>query len=142
MAAREAKTKPTPGDVPAFLAAVNDPVRRADCAMLVALFGEITGAPAKMWGSSIVGFGCYRYTYASGHSGEAPLIGFSPRKGDLSIYLMSGFEEETDRLARLGKHKLGKACLYVKRLADIDLAVLRDLATGSVVEMRRRHPAR
>jgi hypothetical protein len=96
-----------------------------------------------MWGAAIVGFDKYRYTYASGHSGEACVVGFSPRKGDLSIYLLAGYEsaEVKAMLARLGKHKTGKACLYVKQLADVDLTVLAGLIERSVAETRRRWPA-
>jgi hypothetical protein len=137
----EAKTKPTTESVSAFLARIEDPIRRADCASLVALMQEATGEPAAMWGSSIVGFGRYRYTYDSGHSGESMLVGFSPRKGDLSLYVMAGNEAVADLLPGLGKHKAGKGCLYVKRLADVDQSVLREIVTRSAATIRERWPS-
>jgi len=93
-----------------------------------------------MWGTSIVGFGSYHYRYASGHEGDSCLAGFSSRKGDISIYVTAGFEGQEPLLANLGKHKAGKVCLYVKRLADVDLELLESLVEGSVAEMRRRYP--
>ena len=101
---------------------------------------RVTKAPATMWGASIVGFGQYHYKYASGHEGDSCLVGFSSRKGDISLYVTAGFEGREPLLARLGKHKTGKVCLYVRRLADIDLEVLESLVKGSVAEMRRRYP--
>lgn len=136
----ELKTRPTDQDPAAFVAAVADPVRRADCERLVALMSQATGAPPRLWGSSIVGFGHYRYRYASGHAGEWCEVGFSPRKGDLSIYLMAGFDGMEALLARLGRHKLGKSCLYVRRLADVDPGTLQAMIEHAVAEIRRRHP--
>jgi hypothetical protein len=136
----ELKTQPTDEDVAAFLAAVADPQRRADCEQLVAMMSRATGAPPRLWGSSIVGFGSYRYQYDSGRAGQWCEVGFSPRKGDLSVYLMAGFDGLDEALARLGRHKLGKSCLYVKRLADVDLAVLQAMIDHAVAEIRRRHP--
>ena len=141
----EQKTKPHTGDVAAFLAEVEDPVKRADSHALVTLMEEISGEPAVLWGT-MVGFGQYHYRYPTGHEGDAFLIGFSPRKAEFSIYLMGCyFPDVTDRrealLARLGKHRMGRSCLYVKRLSDIDLDVLRELATISIARLRAAYPA-
>jgi len=126
------KTLPTPVDAHSYLAAIDDPVRRADCQALAALMERITGAPPVMWGASIVGCGSYHYRYASGREGDAPLAGFAPRKGDISIYLSCDLEARADLLAQLGRHKIGKACLYVRRLDEIDMAVLEQLVRESV----------
>lgn len=122
--ASEPKTQPTGVSVKDFLATVVDPERRQDCATLVKLMQAATGAKGRVWGSSIVGFGTYRMTYANGKTGDWPLIGFSPRKNDLTLYITPGFERLEELLAHLGKHKTGKSCLYVKRLADLDAEVL------------------
>ena len=113
-----------------------DEGRREDCRALAGLMARATGAPAAMWGASIVGFGRYRYRYASGREGEWFLAGFAPRKNDLTLYLMSGFDGYEPLLARLGRHKTGKSCLYIKRLADVDPAVLEELVTASVRYLR------
>ena len=131
----EAKTKATAESVEAFLGDVADEARRADCRTLVDLMREATGAEPRMWGGSIVGFGSYHYTYESGREGDWFIQGFSPRKGDLSLYVMPGFEAFDGVLDRLGKFKTGKACLYVKRLSDVDLDVLRELLACSVAAM-------
>ena len=142
----EQKTKPHTGDVGEFIAQVEDPVKRADSHKLVALLQEVSGEPPVLWGTGI-GFGHYHYKYASGHEGDAALIGFAPRKAEFSIYLMMGTyspEEIAQRgalLAKLGKHRIGKACLYVKRLDDIDMSVLRELAENSVASLRKAYPA-
>ncbi|MFI6265265.1 DUF1801 domain-containing protein [Micromonospora sp. NPDC051006] len=121
-------TVPTDVNVDDFLAAVADDRRRADAQRLRAIMGEVTGEPAAMWGPSIVGFGSYHYTYESGRSGDAPLVGFSPRKQQLVVYLVGGFEERYGAvLARLGSHRTGKGCLYLKRLDDVDQSALREL---------------
>jgi len=135
----ENKTTPTEASVAAYLGAIGDEGRRRDCAVLVEVMSRVTGAPAVMWGAGIVGFGSYHYRYESGREGDAPLAGFSSRKGDLSIYLMAGFGQEQARLAQLGRHKTGKACLYLRKLADIDLDVLEELIAGSVAAMRQRY---
>lgn len=137
----EPKTRPTRVSVAAFLAKVPDPVKRADSQVLVRLMREVTGAPAKMWGPSIVGFGSYRYLYSDNSEREWPVAGFSPRKDSLVLYVMAGFPGQAARLKRLGKHKTGKSCLYVKRLSDVDMTVLREIVVESVKEMRRRYPA-
>jgi hypothetical protein len=123
----ELKTKPTETSVESFLAGVADDARRADCRALVKLMKRVTKAKPRMWGPSIVGFGSYRYKYDSGREGEWFLAGFSPRKSDLTLYIMSGLGPHAALLGRLGKHKTGKSCLYLKRLADVDLDVLREL---------------
>ena len=133
------KTVPSDASVAAYLDAIPDATRRADCEALVEMMSRITGAPATMWGAGIVGFGSYHYRYESGREGDAPLAGFSSRKGDISVYLMPGFEGQETRLARLGRHKTGKACLYLRKLADADLAVLEELIDSSVADMRQRY---
>ena len=135
----ENKTRATKASVDAYLAAIGDEARRQDCEALVALMRQVTTCDPAMWGSSIVGFGSYHYRYDSGHEGDACLVGFSSRKGDISIYLMAGFAGQDELLARLGRHRMGKACLYVRRLSDIDVGVLRALVAGSVAEMNRLH---
>jgi Domain of unknown function (DU1801) len=136
----EPKTKATRESVDNYIDAIDDELRRDDCRSLVKLMTKVTKEPPTMWGTSIVGFGKYHYNYASGHEGDSCLAGFSSRKGDISIYVMAGFAGQAPLLAKLGKHRVGKACLYVKRLADIDLKVLESLVKGSVAEMRRRYP--
>lgn len=135
----EIKTKPTRVSPAAFIKAVANEQRRKDAQELVKLMREVTGKPPKMWGPSIVGFDRYHYKYASGHEGDMCLTGFSPRKQSLVLYLGPGLGNEK-LMARLGKHKRGKGCLYVNKLDDIDRDVLRELVVHSVTEMRRRHP--
>jgi hypothetical protein len=135
----ELKTKQTEQSVDAHIDAIADEARRQDCRTLAALMSRVTGEEPRMWGSSLVGFGSYHYKYASGHEGDAMLTGFASRKADLTLYIMPGFEGHESLLARLGKHKAGKSCVYVKRLADIDLDVLAELVKRSVEEVRRRH---
>jgi hypothetical protein len=136
--ADDLKTKKTGASVKAFLDAVEDPEQRKDCKAIAALMKRVTGAVPKMWGASIVGYGSYHYRYASGREGDWFLAGFSPRKRDTTLYVMSGFEDDKvrDLLARLGKHKTGKACLYIKKLADVDLDVLEELVRTSVEHKR------
>ncbi|HSO90229.1 MAG TPA: DUF1801 domain-containing protein [Arthrobacter sp.] len=123
----ENKTTATGAPVADFLAAVEHPVRHRDGLRLLALMGEVTGQPAEMWGPTIVGFGRYHYKYATGREGDAPAVGFSPRKASLSLYGLTYGPESAALLARLGKHKTGAGCLYVTRLEDVDEAVLTDL---------------
>jgi hypothetical protein len=130
----EPKTKATAASVEGFLAQ-QPAARRADCEMLVQLMREATGEPPTMWGASIVGFGRYAQARSDGKSFEWPVVGFSPRKNELTLYLMQSFAGNDDLLVRLGKHRTGKACLYIKRLANVDLAVLRELVAGSVAAM-------
>ena len=136
----EQKTKPTAVSVADFIAAVEDPKRRADAEAACALLAEATGEPPVMWGPSIVGFGAYHYRYASGHEGDAPLVSFSPRKANLVFYLFGCDEGRDDLLARLGKHKAGKGCVYVNRLADVDPAVLKAMAATAADQLRTRYP--
>jgi hypothetical protein len=135
--ARMAENKTQPGEASAedFIAAVADPARREDCRRVAAMMQAATGAPPVMWGASIVGFGRYHYTYASGRSGDWMIVGFSPRKNDLTLYLMPGLEDQAERLARLGRHKTGKSCLYLKKLADVDLEVHGEMIAWSVQAM-------
>lgn len=134
----ELKTKETKASVEKFLAAAG-PDRQADCRTLVALMKKATGCPPKMWGPSIVGFGSFHYKYASGHEGDTCLVGFSPRKGELSIYLSFDLAGQFGaELKKLGRHRAGKGCLYVKRLADVDLKVLEAMIETSVAAARKR----
>ena len=122
-----------------YLDAIADATRRADCEVLVELMSRATGAPPVMWGAGIVGFGSYHYRYDSGREGDFCVIGFAARKGDISLYLMAGFEDQEALLARLGRHKTGKACLYLRKLDDIDLAVLEELVNASVAATLGRY---
>jgi hypothetical protein len=129
----EAETRPTDTHVADFVAGVENEQRRADAQTLIGLMSEVTGEPPVMWGSSIIGFGSYHYRYASKREGDAPLAGFSPRKQQLVVYLVGGYEDRyAGLLAALGPHKTGKSCLYLKRLSDVDLDVLRTLVDRSV----------
>jgi hypothetical protein len=138
----ELKTQPTGASVAAFLARIPDPTRREDCRALARLMRQVTRSRPKMWGTSIVGFGSYHYTYGSGREGEWPLVGFSPRKQALTLYLMAGIERYPALQAKLGKHKHGRSCVYIKQVADIDLAVLRKLVAASVRDIKRLERAR
>jgi hypothetical protein len=128
----EPKTRATSDSVEEFLAAVADERRRRDALAVCALMAEVTGEPPRMWGPSMVGFGQHHYRYASGHEGDTFLVGFAPRRTALTVYLMDGFDGREELLARLGKHSTGKACLYIKRLDDVDVDVLRELVAASV----------
>lgn len=132
----ELKTQRNQASVGAFVDAIEDPARRADCRELVRLMGEITGDQPAMWGSSIVGFGTYHYRYGSGREGDWFVTGFSPRKNDLTLYIMGGFEPHGELMAKLGKHKCGKSCLYVKGLEAIDRGVLEQLIRASIAHVR------
>jgi hypothetical protein len=120
----ENKTQPTRASVESFLESVDDETKRADSYRLIEIMSGVTGEPAMMWGPSIVGFGTHHYTYDSGREGDMPITGFSPRKAALTLYLMGDWQENADLLQQLGKHKVGKGCLYIKRLTDIDENVL------------------
>lgn len=136
----EAKTKPTSASVEAYLAAKASPEQLADCTALMALLEKVTKQPPTLWGPSIVGYGRYQYRYESGRTGESCLTGFAVRGKDLVVYLVAEGPDQQALLARLGKHKMGKACLYFKRLADLDTQVLASLVAASVAEIQRRHP--
>jgi len=127
--------------VDAFLRSIPDEQKRKDAFALADIMRKTTKAEPVMWGSNIVGFGAYRYKYASGREGDWPLTGFSPRKQNLTLYIMSGFEQYDELLKALGKFKTGKACLYVNRLDDIDVPALRKLIKQSVQHMIKTHPA-
>ena len=135
------KTKPTKLSVAAFMDGLTDRSRRADAKALVKLMQSATDEKPKMWGPSIIGFGSYHYMYDSGREGDMPLIGFSPRKSATVLYNVTGFSDSQALLAKLGKHTTGKACLYIKRLADVDQRVLEDLLVKSVSAMRARYPS-
>jgi uncharacterized protein DUF1801 len=130
----EPKTKPTKVSVRDFIKTVPDRKRREDSDAVLKLMKEVTGAEPEMWGPSIVGFGRHRYKYDSGREGEWMLTGFSPRKSELTLYIMPGFEPFPDLMKRLGKFKTGKSCLYIKKLEDIDVKVLKELITKSVAK--------
>ena len=134
----ELKTKPTSASVTDFLNAVDGEERRKDCFTVVKIMQKATRAKPRMWGPSIVGFGDYRYTNARGQGTDWFLIGFSPRKSDLTLYVMPGSPRHAEHLKTLGKHKTGKACVYIKRLADVDQGVLRTLVEESVEHRRAR----
>lgn len=132
----ENKTRPTDQSVVDFLNGVEHNTRREDSFTLLKMMQAVTGDEPVMWGSSIVGFGSYHYKYESGREGDMPLIGFSPRKQSMTLYIMPGFDEYDDLLEKLGKHKIGKACLYVNKLADVDPDVLRKLIKRSYDHMK------
>ncbi len=130
----ELKTRPTAASVSEFLALQTN-ARRADCEAIVRMMEAATGERAEMWGAAIVGFGRYAYTNSTKKTFEWPVVGFSPRKNDLTLYLMPGFEGRAELLGKLGKHKTGKSCLYLKKLADVDAGVLEELIAWSVRAM-------
>lgn len=140
----EPKTKQNNRSVGKFLNGISDEQKRRDCFTLMSIMKQITKAEPKMWGTSIVGFGSYRYTYASGREGDWPLAAFSPRKQNLTVYIMTGFEEYDELLKNLGKHSTAKSCLYFKRLDDIHVPTLKQLVRQSVkhVSRRRAEPQR
>lgn len=134
------KTKPTEFSVKAFIDQLPDAPQRADARALVKLLQHATGEKPKMWGPAIIGFGAYHYKYGSGREGDMPLVAFSPRKAATVLYNLTGFEGADALLAKLGKHSLGKACLNIKKLTDVDHAVLKDLSTKAAASMRARYP--
>ena len=142
MAKSENKTQPTLVNVESFLDDLEDEKKRADAYTLLQLIQEVTQEIPVMWGSSIIGFGTYHYKYASGREGEFMITGFSPRKRNLTVYIMPGFAQYESLLAQLGKYKTGRSCLYINKLADIDLSVLRELVELSVAFMREKYPTR
>lgn len=138
-AVAELKTRKTDGDVEAFVAGIADEQKRADAQTLVRLMRKVTRKPPRMWGSSIVGFDSYHYVYESGREGDWFATGFSPRKRELTLYLMAGFEGQEELLDQLGRHRIGKGCLYVKRLSDVDMKVLEKLVRASVKTIKGRY---
>ena len=135
----EMKTKETRASVPAFLDSIEDAAKRADVKKLLAIFKKVTGKPAKMWGPSIVGFGSYTYTRANGDTAEFMATGFSPRASALTLYIMPGYEDYGALLAKLGSYKLGKSCLYIKKLDDIDTKVLETLIKQGLTDLKKLH---
>lgn len=135
----ENKTKPTKARVSDFLDGVDDPIRRSDAKRIATMMRRATGKRASMWGSSIVGYGKYSYEYDSGHKGEWALTGFSPRKQNLVVYIMPGFEPFEPLMKKLGKYKTGRSCLYIKKLDDVDESVLEKLISDSVKLMKKRY---
>jgi hypothetical protein len=133
------KTKPTGIGVRTFLDSVPDADKRADALTLIDMMQSATGEQPVMWGPSIIGFGSYHYRYASGREGDSPIVGFSPRNAALVLYIVTGFRGAEPLLARLGKHTTGKSCLYVRRLADVDLGILRQLVDQSVAAVRAKY---
>ena len=135
------KTKRTDESVDAFLDSVVDESRRKDCRRVLEIMKRVTGEEPRMWGPSMIGFGTYHYRYASGREGDWFITGFSPRKNDLTLYIMSGFSRFDDLTSRLGQYKTGKSCLYIKRLSEVDEAVLEELVAESVSYMRETYGA-
>ncbi len=136
----ELKTMRNKGNVEAFLGSVANEKRRQDSFAVLELMKQVTGKKPEMWGDSIVGFGSYHYKYASGREGDWFLVGFSPRAQNLTLYIMSGFDGYETLLGKLGKHTTGKSCLYVKKLEDVDMDVLKDLVRQSVAHMEKINP--
>lgn len=135
----EMKTRATDASMDAFLRYIPDDARRQDCLRRLEIMKRVTGDEPKLWGAGMVGLGSYHYRYESGREGDWFVTGFSPRKGDLTLYIMAGFDRYAELLDRLGKFKTGKSCLYVKKLADVDEAVLTELIAASVDHMRRTY---
>lgn len=135
----ENKTKPTKVSVTAFINSIEDKQKRLDARKVAAMMREATGSRARMWGSNIVGFGEYHYQYDSGREGDFLITGFSPRKQALTLYVIPGFRHFEPLMNKLGKYKTGKSCLYIKRLADVDEKVLKQLIVGSVNHMRNNY---
>ena len=135
----ESKTKPTDASIDEYLASRASAAQLSDCKALIALLQRVTGQAPRMWGPSIVGFGSYRYPLASGKTGESCATGFAVRGKELVVYLVAESPDQASLLAKLGKHKFGKACLYFKRLADLDQRVLEQLVRGSLAELKRRY---
>ncbi len=136
---KELKTHPNDEDVKAFLDQVEKDDRREDCMQILHMMQEITGEEPRMWGPSIVGFGSYHYKYASGREGDWFLTGFSPRKQNLTLYIMPGFDRYAEQMSELGKFKTGKSCLYLKKLEDVDMDTLRKLIANSVTYLRDKY---
>lgn len=135
----ELKTRPTGASVEAYIASRANDAQRADCRALMAMFRKLTGKRPKMWGPSIIGYGAYRYTYESGRTGEMCLGAFAIRGRDLVVYILPGGREQKTLLSRLGKHSMGKSCLYFRRLADLDRTVLETLVANSIRDTMRRY---
>ncbi|WP_033543943.1 DUF1801 domain-containing protein [Planococcus sp. CAU13] len=137
----EPKMKEHDGDVIEFIESVENPKKRQDAYRLLEIFEELSGHPPKMWGPSIIGFGSYHYIYASGHEGNAPLVGFSPRKAKISLYIGTSEGENEPLLNELGKHTSGKSCVYVNKLDDINEDVLKKIIAKSIADIQELYPA-
>lgn len=136
----EQKKKETDNSVVEFIEQVDSPKKREDAYRLLDIFEETSGFPAKMWGPSIIGYGSYHYRYASGHEGDAPLVGFSPRKAKISLYFAPGDDKREELLKNFGKHTAGKGCVYINKIADIDVEVLKQLIRESIVFLNETYP--
>ncbi|WP_445480367.1 DUF1801 domain-containing protein [Lysinibacillus irui] len=136
----ELKTKETDASVIEFIESVDHPKKREDAFRLLDIFTEVTGYDAKMWGPSIIGFGHYHYKYQTGHEGDAPLVGYSPRKAKISLYFAPGDSEREQLLQQFGKHTTGKACVYINKLADVDEDILKALIQQSIAFLRKTYP--
>lgn len=134
------KQQQNDASVQAFIASVEHAGRREDATLLLPLMTRVSGQPPHMWGDTMIGFGAYEYTYASGHSGRWFRTGFSPRKAAMSVYIMPGYDDYSEELLRLGPHKKGKSCLYLGRLSKIDLSVLEEIIAKSLIIMQERYP--
>ena len=137
----EQKTKPTDHSVIEFIEAVDSMKKKEDAYRLLDIFTEVSGYEPEMWGPSIIGFGSYHYKYPTGHEGDAPLVGFSPRKAKISLYFATGDLEREELLPQLGKHTAGKACVYVNKVSDIDEEVLKKLIVQSIEFLRKTYPS-
>ena len=134
------KTQENDGDVVAFLKSVEHPTRKADAFRVLEMMKRLTGEPAKMWGPTIIGFGKYHYKYESGREGDSLRAGFSPRKANLVFYILPGYTDYAEILSRIGKYKKGKSCLYINKLADIDMDVLEELVVAGLADMAKKYP--
>ena len=139
MAKAENKTMPTKVSVRDFVNSVENEIRRRDAKALMKIFKDVTGMSPQMWGPSLIGYGRYHYKYESGREGDMLMTGFSPRKANLVLYIMPGYLDLEEKLSRLGKHKLGKACLYINKLADVDVDVLKEIITYGVEYMQENY---
>ena len=139
MAKYKAKTTEAAGSVSEFIDAVPDEQRKKDALAIIKIMKEQSGFEPKMWGPSIIGFGSYHYKYESGHEGDAPLVGFSPRKSEFALYLTSNFDGKGDLLKQFGKHRTGKACIYIKKLEDINIEILKKMVTNSLTFFKEKY---
>lgn len=139
MAKYQAKTTETDNSVAAFIKKIPDAQRQKDAQALVEIMEKQSGFPAKMWGPAIIGFGSYHYVYESGHEGDAPLVGFSPRKNEFALYLSSSFDKREELLQQFGKHKTAKACVYIKKIEDIKVDVLKKMISASVKHVKAKY---
>jgi hypothetical protein len=138
MATTKAKTTKTAGSVSSFVKSIPDKARQADCISIIQVFQDASGFEPKMWGSAIIGFGNYHYKYDSGHEGDAPLAGFSPRKSEFALYI-ANFDGKQELLQKFGKHKTAKSCVYIKKLSEVDTLVLKKLVIGSVKHYKSKY---